>query len=105
MRQYEEKIVPPKPQTTQQVFKIGSCDICGKEAKSTEGIDDCLNWSKSHLYESNTVQIFNERKTNYPGSGSSDKNWFEICPDCFDTKVKPFLESLGAKQYNTEYDW
>lgn len=104
MKHYEEIVVPPKPQTTQKKFKSGSCDICGKETKREDDIEDTLNWSKG-TYQSNMVQIFHETKTNYPDGGGSEKEYFEICPDCFDNKVKPFLESLGAKLYNSENDW
>ena len=105
MRKYKEVIKPAVPETTQQVFSEGSCDICGKVSTEYDSFNSCFNWSEESYYHKKMVQIFLENRYNYIDSGSSQKEFFEICPDCFENKVVPFLESLGAKKYTEERDW
>lgn len=104
MIEYKDKIIPAVPEKIDKVFSKASCDICGKVSEKDEY--DGIDWydyrdSWRHTF----VTISKEEKLNGPGYGNSETSYFEICDDCFDNKVRPFLESLGAKMYTKERDW
>lgn len=104
MKKYEERVTPPVPQKVENVFVEAVCDICGKVSK----IDDYdgIDWSDDiDGYLKKFVTIKKETKHSYPEGGDCEEEYFEICDECFDNKVVPFLESLGAKKYLKEYDW
>lgn len=105
MIEYKDKIIPAVPEKIDKVFSKASCDICGKV--SEENDYDGIDWKNNQeCYEHTFVTISKENKTLYPNNdGNSETSYFEICDDCFDNKVRPFLESLGAKMYTKERDW
>ena len=100
----EERVIPPVPQKVDNVFVEAVCDICGKVSK----IDDYdgIDWNNGNeVFLEKFVTIKKETKYSYPSGGDGKQEYFEICDECFDDKVVPFLESLGAKKYFKEYDW
>jgi hypothetical protein len=104
MIEYKDKIIPAVPEKIDKVFSKASCDICGKVSEKNDY--DGIDWKTPIEYFEHTfVTISKEEKTSYPEGGDSETSYFEICDKCFDNKVRPFLESLGAKMYTKERDW
>jgi len=98
MRHYEAVVVPAK--TEEKLVKT-TCDICGAEAK--KGL-----WQSS-AYEVNEVEIEvtvrQKDGTSYPEGGYGTKYEVDMCPNCFKTKLIPWLESQGCKTERKEWDW
>ena len=83
------------------VFEECTCDLCGVVAKHG-------NWESS-VYEIAETEIEIEIRykdgDEYPSGGSGTKYNVDICPDCFKTKLIPWLESQGATCKSEEWDW
>ena len=69
------------------------CDICNADISNHRNGD----------FDEITV----ERKTGYayPECGHHFIRSFDICGACFETKIEPFLSSLGADATVEEVDW
>lgn len=95
-----EKIVEV-PATTRVVTERYCCDLCAATTKDT-GI-----WppaSSSHAV--NTTEVTMEVGASYgTDGGHMEETAFDICPECFTTKLVPWLESQGAKPRTTKSDW
>lgn len=78
---------------------VGSkCDICGAETNNGN------NWSNER-YNQNETKVEHRQGDVYP-DGSFGKTYStEICPICFETKLIPFLKSLGSKVEYEEWDF
>lgn len=99
MRHYETKQVPAT--TKQELVKV-TCDLCGAEAKKGD-------W-RSSIYEVNEVElrvaVRQKDGRAYPdGDGWGTKFEVDMCPDCFKTKLIPWLESQGCKAERKEWEW
>ena len=80
------------PATTRVVVERTTCDLCGQEIKSKRfGVDE--------------VEILRREGTSYPEGGSGTECAVDMCGDCFEKKLVPWLESQGAKVLRTEWDW
>lgn len=92
MRIFAEKTIPAK--TSRELVSI-RCDICTRQAKDPE------NWSGRSIYDidGTTVRMEIQRSdgTSFPEGTRRTDIRFDICPTCFEEKLVPFLESLGAK--------
>ena len=65
------------------------CDICGKIAPWPDG------WEKGpHDVAEVTLELREGRS--YPDGGSGKKYFVDMCPECFKTKLIPWLSSLGC---------
>ncbi len=88
MRTYDEIIITD----TRTVLACMACDICGRVVKNPPLGD---SWLFSPTFGTVVVKCvigescgdLVDRKT----------TTFDICPECFDKKLVPWLESLGAK--------
>lgn len=74
---------------------ITTCDICGDQ---TEG----HNWAKGG-FDRQFISVKNSVGTDFYGDRSGTTYNYDICPGCFIDKLEPFLQSLGAKP--SEIDW
>lgn len=102
MKIFKNVVVPAvKEKTIKQVDKI-LCDICKKEG--TEDYDG-TKWTRGTYCVNNTI-IEHKIGSDYGADGKYTKTkYFDICSDCFISKVVPALESLGAVMYQETSDW
>lgn len=98
MRTYEEKEVTRKHKVTSAII----CDLCRKK-NPLIGYDED-NWNEE-LYEIAKTTVSIEIGTSYPEGGSSTIRRMDICPECFETKLIPWLQSQGVVMTETELDW
>lgn len=80
------------PATTREVVDKIVCDMCG------EVIEECFG-------EIDKVYVKHTTGYSYPDGGNLTKTMFDICPTCFTSKVRPWLEAQGAKPRDEEVDW
>ena len=97
MKIYEEKTIREK----RSVFQKMICDICKKESEN-------YNWAASS-YEVDETEMkisIKQREGNqsYDGGYGAEIE-VDICPDCFMTKLVPWLQSQGANIKATEWYW
>lgn len=75
------------------------CDLCKQTNNS-------LNWSKRPFDLDKTVTILHESGRNrYPeGGGEATLTEIDICPNCFTTKLLPWLVSQSVNPPVTEIE-
>lgn len=86
MQHISERLVP-----TRVITKV-TCDLCGKDCREAE-------------FEVNRVEVEHSYGEAYPDGGTTTKVEFDLCGACFTEKLRPFLESLGARPRVTEVDY
>jgi hypothetical protein len=67
------------------------CDICGIEKHSVH-----CDWGDGH-YDVDKIEISRVVGTRYPGDYDVERLGFDICPDCWDAKLIPWMASQGAE--------
>ncbi len=77
-----------------------TCDLCGKQVP----VDD---WTHSEG-DSGQFRIARTRVSLregyvYPEGGSGEEVEYDICPECFKTKLIPWIESQGAHREPKEW--
>lgn len=86
------------------VEHVVTCDLCGLEAKKPGGYP-YPSWREYHPMAIDAVVVGTKRGASTPDGGWTDEEVFDICPKCFDEKLKPFLLSLGAQPRAGRVDW
>jgi len=98
MRHYTEKLQPEKLVKT---LTKTTCDICGRDAHQ--------GYWESSSYEINETEIevtVRHKDGNiYPEDGWGTKYEVDICPECFKTKLIPFLKSIGCTTERVDWDY
>lgn len=89
MRTYEEKTV----QKTERILTSLRCDICGQEAKRL-GVD-CFTWELDYRDYDITVQSRILYRYDHDSEIEHD---FDICPECFQNKLVPFIRSQSKER-------
>ena len=89
MEHYKEKHIPA---ATRKVLDKTTCDMCNKE------ID------QDSSYDINEVEVRHKKGVNYPEGGSGDVFEPDICGECFDDKLVPWLKSQGVKITKKNWD-
>lgn len=85
MEHYKTVDIPAVPATTKQVLDSVSCDLCKAKIRS------------NGMFSVNDIIVSCEIGCSYPdGSGSTSEWEYDICEDCFKTKLMVWLESQGA---------
>ena len=67
------------------------CDLCGAIAPSPSNYDP---WEK--MYDVARPRVSLKTGSMFPEGGSGELTFFDICPECFVSKVIPALRALGA---------
>ena len=91
MKHYKEVEVPAK---TEKRHDFTTCDLCKEKIT-----DDSKNWSM------NRVTIEKVEGSVYPEGGYTDNTKYDLCFYCFDSKLAPFLNELGAQASEYEVDF
>lgn len=99
MRRFETKTHPAREYEKEVEVR---CDLCGRSAPRPGDYDTHL-WA-SHGYGINCVDIKIQTGESYPECTSSETRSYDVCPECFEGKVEPFLQSLGAEPRTEKYD-
>ena len=98
MKIYETK---PVPATTREILVKRKCDLCGVESKKSD-------WGAG-VYEINETEIKitikRQAGSNFPECGRVEEYETDLCPDCFKSRLVPWLRSQGANIEEQELDW
>jgi ribosomal protein S27E len=80
------------PARTETVTASVTCDLCGKVISRQRG-------------NAEIVEIRHRTGSSYPEGGSGVDFEVDMCPDCFDSKLVPWLQSQGAEIRETNWDF
>ncbi len=96
MKIYNERQVPAK---TEKVLSHVTCDYCGKQGK--------YGWEHSTYNHNETeirVTIKHTAGNHYPESSTGQSFTTDMCPECFNRKLIPFLLSIALPEVNLDYE-
>lgn len=79
-----------------KVLREVMCDFCGLSHND--------EW-KEGPYEVIETEIMMKKGESYPGVSFGEIISFDICPDCFVTKLIPWAKTQGAEPEIKEYDY
>lgn len=82
----------PVPATTQEVEDKVTCDLCGATIKAGS-------------YDAEEVDVRHRTGCSYPEGGIGEEVSVDMCGNCFDTKLVPWLRSQGANPTPKDWDW
>jgi hypothetical protein len=88
------------PQHDEDITVKYVCDLCHKEAPKPWS----KGWAESD-YEVAEVEIRLKTGNRSPEGGYGEYRFFDLCPDCFNSILVPFLQGKGAQCYKEEWDW
>lgn len=98
MRHYETVIVPEKQE--KKLVKT-TCDLCGE-------VEGKGKWrSSSYDVDETEIEITVRQRDgySYPEGGAGTEFSVDMCPNCFKTKLIPWLQSQGCSAERTDWDW
>lgn len=95
MKHYETVTSPPREIRVEDGL---SCDICGRRSRRSG------NWADNDFDVRETEVCFSTGYR-YPEGGVVTYHEVDLCPDCFEDKLIPWLHSQGAEiqERETEY--
>jgi hypothetical protein len=79
---------------TSEESKIVSvtCDLCGFVDKDAHiDYSEGTVWSTRSSYETTNVLVSCSEKSSFPEGGHSDIESFDVCPECFKSKIRPLF--------------
>jgi hypothetical protein len=79
------------PAYTKEELDYFVCDICHEQFEEPTG------------YDVDKVTVSYRNGSSFPEGAFGETIRFDICPECFDTKLKPFICSFGSEP--TIKDW
>jgi hypothetical protein len=89
MKHYKEETVP---QHTTEVLDQTTCDLCNVDVGA-----------ELDTWEVDEVTVSRKAGCSYPDGGNGDTISVDLCGQCFNEKLLPFLKSEGATVTETEY--
>lgn len=92
MQHYEEKHIPAMAARVIKVEGKVTCDICSSVL--------CQGG-----FDVNETEIRRRTGEVYPEFGSGKEVTADLCGDCFDSKLIPWLESQGVTMTTEEWDY
>ena len=72
-----------------------TCDLCKRETKKHD-------WGEG-IFDVDEIEIKRYKGTSYPDGGCGTEIKVDICPDCFENKLVPWLKSQNCAI--TEKHW
>ena len=90
MKHYEKTIIP---QQVKEVLTSTTCDLCKGKIETKE------------YYATQDVKVECRTGMSYPEGGFGEYTEVDLCPDCFNSKLLPWLCSQGAEPRQTEWDY
>jgi hypothetical protein len=97
MKTYTEKQIS----YTANVISERKCDLCGKVSSNP----DPEAWNINSCYDVNETEVSINSGSSFPGGGFGTRRTFDICPECFDKKLIPWMASQGASPQVQESEW
>ena len=89
MKHYKEIKIPAK--TEMHIYKT-TCDMCGRDIKRD-------------AYDAEEVEIKHRTGEVYPEGGSGEVTSIDMCGECFEKKLVPWLKSNGVEIRTKEWSW
>lgn len=89
MKQYKTVQVPA---TQKRIHEKTLCDLCGTEIKPG-------------YYDVEEVEIRCRSGVSYPGGGSGKEAEIDMCSNCFQDKLLPWVISQGGKLDTHHWDY
>jgi hypothetical protein len=96
-RVYTEVERPAVPAKIEKQLAEIRCDLCGGPAPG----DDFFRTRG----ESDSVTVERVKGSNWPDGGWKETVAYDICQNCFETVLEPFLKEKGAVPHSEESDW
>ena len=92
MKTFKIEEIPARTYTAIDEIK---CDLCGFITRRL--------W-KSDMFDATESEVRLKTGEQYPEGGSGKEITVDICPDCFVSKLIPWVESQGGKPQTKEWD-
>ncbi len=89
MKHYEKTIIP---QQVKEVLASTTCDLCKEKIEIKE------HWAIQD------VKIQCRTGMSYPEGGFGEYTEVDLCPDCFNSRLLPWLRSQGAEPHQRKWD-
>ena len=81
-----------------------TCDLCGKNDNGGSVHSDS-DWADSK-FDFDIIHVRRIHGSSFPtGDGNKCREYFDICPDCFNNKLVKWLESQGASIQTHEIEY
>jgi hypothetical protein len=80
------------PATLKHVLDKTTCDLCGSVINSERG-------------DAEEVEVKHRTGSSYPEGGSGQEVRVDMCGDCFDDKLVPWLRAQGADPRIEDWEW
>ena len=87
------EIISARPEKTVDKVVGIKCDLCDRTGKPA--IDNEADWSDLHC-EIEITSLSYESGCHYPEGGSTETEKFHVCPECWNSKLKPWMASQNA---------
>ena len=81
------------PASTRELISY-SCDLCGAQT------DESGLWQSEAHVARFEVSVESTKRTSSTTGGAIEGEAFDLCPDCFNSKVRPALLELGLRPRN-----
>lgn len=92
----EERGKQTYPARTEEVVTKVTCDLCGSESPDPGGgFGEAVSWNADN-YNVTETGIYMKTGTNFPEGSSYEFTECDICPDCFESKLMPWLKAHGV---------
>lgn len=97
MEIYETRTIP---ECKREVFTNLKCDLCGKESNKNYA----RSWKKE-TYDELVTCISYKKGHCFPDGGYGEELHVDLCPNCFESKLIPWLKEQGVNTELKEYDY
>jgi len=84
-------------EATRTVCEKLVCDLCGRETTQSDWHTD--------LYDTKETKISYRDGKCYPGEGFGTEYSVDLCPECFQEKLIPWIKSHGGQVREEEWDY
>jgi hypothetical protein len=92
MKTYKERT---KPACKYKVLVETKCDLCGSTT--------ITGWKRDQ-FDALEVDVKLKTGSAFPITGRGEEISIDICPDCFTTKLVPWVQSQGGKPTATAWE-
>jgi hypothetical protein len=87
-----------KEKVEQEVLAHIQCDLCGTITEDSAWYADGDSGCK------HTVEICHQKSESYCDCGNGTNRCVDLCPDCFEKKLVPWVESQGGTVHDNVWD-
>jgi hypothetical protein len=88
----QHKSIVDVPATKREVVARVTCDLCNAEIKNYSNVV-------------NEVTVSSRQGDSWPSGGSGQTEFVDMCKDCFQSKLKAWLQSQGVKLQRSDWDY